>query len=184
MRRIALCLLLCLAAGLTAAAAGVTVDYDKKADFSKFKTYAWKEGTPAGNPLNEERVHKAVDGQLAAKGLQKTEGEADCYVYTHVKNKASQQVHMDSFGYGGYYGWGGWGGGWGTTTVNVQNVIDGMLIVDIVDASTKELAWRGLGTKTLYPDTKPEKIEKVINKAVSQMFYGFPPKPAEEKKKK
>jgi hypothetical protein len=178
MRRFALLGFLIGAVAVTAASAGVTVDYDKKVDFSRLKTYAWKEGTPAGNPLNEERVHNAVNAQLAQKGLQKVEGEADCYVYTHVKNKATQQVSIDSFGYGGYYGWGGWGGAYGSTSVNVQNVIDGMLIVDIVDAGTKQLAWRGVATKTLYPDTKPEKIEKLINKVISQMFYGFPPKPA------
>jgi hypothetical protein len=177
MRRVAVFVLALCLVGVTAGFAGVTVDYDKKVDFLKLKTYAWKEGTPAGNPLNEERVHNAVNAALAEKGLQKVEGEADCYVYTHVKNKASQQVSIDHFGYGGYYGWGGWGGAYGSTSVNVQNVIDGMLIVDIVDGKTNQLAWRGLATKTLYPDTKPAKIEKIINKAVSQMFYGYPPKP-------
>jgi hypothetical protein len=159
----------------TAVAAGVTVDFDKAADFTKFKTYAWKQGTPAANPLNEERIRKAIDAQLGEKGLEKVDGEADCYVYSHIKTDASQQVSIDSFGYGGYYGWAGWGGGWGTTTVNVQNVIEGSLIVDIVGAETKQLAWRGLATRTLFPDTKAEKIEKIINKAVDKMFSKYPP---------
>jgi hypothetical protein len=177
MRRFASSSILCLVVAITLAAAGVTVDFDKNTDFSKFKTYAWKEGTPARNPLNEERVHKAIEAQLAAKGLTPKDGEADCYVYSHVKTDKSQQVSVDSFGYGGYYGWSGWGGGWGTTTVNVQNVIEGTLIVDVVDAGSKQLAWRGLATKTMYPDTKAEKIEKAINKVVAKMFQDFPPKP-------
>ena len=175
MRRLAPSSIFCLLLAISLATAGVTVDFDKGTDFSNFTSYAWKEGTPAQHPLNEERVHKAIEAQLAVKGLTKKEGEADCYVYSHVKTDASQQVSVDSFGYGGYYGWGGWGGGWGTTSVNVQNVIDGTLIVDIVDAGTKQLAWRGLATKTMYPDTKAEKIEKIINKSVAKMFEGFPP---------
>lgn len=181
MRRFALWAVLLSIFAITAASAGVTVDYDKNIDFSKYKTYAWKPGTPALNPLNEDRVHKAISDMMAKKGLQMVDGEADCYVYSHVKSTATQQVSVDSFGYGGYYGWGGWGGAYGTTTVNVQNLIEGTLMVDIVDGGTKQLAWRGLATKTLYPDTKPEKVEKVINKAVTDMFSRFPPSPGKKK---
>ena len=177
MRRIALGTVLVWILAVATANAGVTVDYDKAVDFSKYKTYAWKEGTPAANPLHEDRVHKAVAAQLAAKGLTEAQGEADCYVYTHVKSTAEQSVSIDHFGYGGYYGWGGWGGGYGTTSVNVSNYIEGTLIVDIVDGGTKQLAWRGLGTKTFYPDSKPEKVEQGINKVTTQMFKSFPPKP-------
>jgi hypothetical protein len=181
MRQIAVIAALMLLLSITTASAGVSVDFDKSVDFSKFKTYAWKPGTPAPNPLNEDRIHKAIQAQLAAKGLKEVDGEADCYVYSHVKTQGSKRVDMDTFGYGGYYGWGGWGGGWGTTTVNVQNVVDGTLIVDIVDAATKQLAWRGLATQTFFPDAKPEKIEKEINKATNKMFYKFPPEPQKKK---
>jgi hypothetical protein len=180
MRRFALSTILCLVLAVALAAAGVTVDYDKAVDFSKIKTYAWKKGTPAANPLNEERVHKAIEAQLAAKGLTKTDGEADVYVYSHVKTDKQQQVSVDGFGYGGYPGWGGWGGAWTTTTVNVHNVIEGTLIVDLVSAGTSQLAWRGLATKTVFPDTKAEKIEKIINQSVAKMFQKFPPPPAKK----
>lgn len=182
MRRFVPVLSLCLALAVTLALAGVTVDYDKEADLTKYKTYAWKEGTPAQNPLNEERVHKAVEAALQKHGLAKVEGaQPDLYVFTHVSSKGSQQVHIDSFGYGGYYGWGGWGP-WGpTTSVNVQNVVEGMLIVDLVDSATNKLAWRGVATKTMFPDTKPEKIEKLINKSVADMFYDYPPTPKKKK---
>jgi len=29
---------------------GVGVEYDKRDDFSKYKTYAWRQGTPAPDP--------------------------------------------------------------------------------------------------------------------------------------
>ncbi len=180
MRRIAPSAVVIWLIAIVAANAGPTVDYDKSIDFTKYKTYAWKEGTPAANPLNEDRVHKAVNAALAQDGLKEVEGEADCYVYTHTTGKGAQSVSIDHFGYGGYYGWGGWGGAYGTTSVNVSNYIEGTLLVDIVDGGTKQLAWRGLASKALFPDTKPEKVEQIINKAVTQMFAKFPPKPAKK----
>jgi hypothetical protein len=179
MRQTVVCAVLILIVSVTMVSAGVTVDFDKKVDFTKFKTYAWKAGTPAANPLMEERIRTAIDAQLAKKGLTKSEGAADCYVYSHTKSSASQRVDMNTFGYGGYPGWGGWGG-WGTTTVNVTNVVDGTMMVDIVSAETNQLAWRGVATKTLFPDTKPEKVEKIINKSLGEMFYNFPPPPAKK----
>ena len=177
MRRFVLSSITCFVLAIALVAAGVTVDFDKETDFSKFKTYAWKKGTPAASSLNEDRVHKAIDAQLAAKGLTKTDGEADVYVYSHVKTSRQQQVSVDNFGYGGYPGWGGWGGAWTTTSVNVHDVVEGTLIVDLVNAGNKQLAWRGLATKTVFPDTKAEKIEKIINQSVAKMFQKFPPAP-------
>ena len=177
MRRIALGTIFIWLFAVVIASAGVSVDYDKAVDFAKYKTFAFKEGTPAANPLNEDRVHKAVTAQLIQKGLKEVEGEADCYVYTHTSGKGAQSVSVDHFGYGGYPGWGGWGGGYGTTSVNVSNYIEGTLIVDIVDGGTKQLAWRGLGTKSFFPDDKPEQVEKALNKVTSQMFAKFPPQP-------
>jgi hypothetical protein len=78
--------------------------------------------------------------------------------------------------YGGY-GY-GWGGGWGTTTtdVRVRNILVGTLAVDLIDAKKKQVAWRGLGTKEINPNAKPEKREENINKAVQKIFKNYPPK--------
>src|SRR5262245_58306712 len=54
-RVIGLTLALLLVISLPAFAQKVTVDYDKAASFTNFKTYAWKEGTPAKNPLMQTR---------------------------------------------------------------------------------------------------------------------------------
>ena len=49
----------------------VNVDFDPAADFSKFKTYAWVDGTPSPNPLGEQRIHDEVDKRMAAAGFTK-----------------------------------------------------------------------------------------------------------------
>ena len=81
-----------------------SVDYDKKADFSRIRTYAWKEGTPADNRLMEQKIRMAVDAQLKAKGLKLVDAEADIYVVTHASTSNTPHVDVQSFGYGGWYG--------------------------------------------------------------------------------
>jgi hypothetical protein len=78
--------------------------------------------------------------------------------------------------YGGY-GW-GWGGGWGSTTtdVRVREILVGTLAVDIVDAAKKEIVWRGLGTKEVDTNAKPEKRDENIAKAVEKIFKNYPPR--------
>jgi hypothetical protein len=65
-----------------------------------------------------------------------------------------------------------WGGGLGTTTtVNTYQV--GTLVVDLFDAHTKKLIWRGSSADTL--SDKSEKNIKNLDKGVQKMFDHFPP---------
>ena len=59
--------------GTVALAKTVTYDYDSGTDFSRYKTYAWSGGTELTDELNHARVVRAVDAQLAAKGLTRVE---------------------------------------------------------------------------------------------------------------
>ncbi len=43
-------------------------DFDKTADFSKFKTYTLKDGTKVGDPLVDNRIVAAIEAELAARG--------------------------------------------------------------------------------------------------------------------
>jgi hypothetical protein len=58
-----------------------------------------------------------------------------------------------------------------TTTVNTVHV--GSAVVDIFDAKTKKLVFRGTAKDEL--SDKPEKNEKKIEKATEKMFKDFPP---------
>jgi hypothetical protein len=65
--------LLCMAGlmllGRGVAAQDVNYDYDQRANFSAYRTYAWAGGTNLADDLNHARIVAAVDRQLAAKGL-------------------------------------------------------------------------------------------------------------------
>ncbi len=78
-------------------------------------------------------------------------------------------MHVDNFGYRGSWR------GHGASTVHVQEIKVGTLIVDMLDGDSTRLIWRALATQTLPTNPKPEKIEKKINKVVGKMFRKFPP---------
>jgi Domain of unknown function (DUF4136) len=158
----------------------VSYDYDKTANFAAFKTYAYKDGTKVGQELIDERIVAAIDAQLAAKGLTRAESNPDVFVVYHVAFDKEKDISTFSSGYGGGYGpygW-GWGGGWmgGTTTTQVRDILMGTMVIDIADAKKGQLAWRGVGTKQVSEQTKPEKRDKNINEAVKKIFKNYPPK--------
>ena len=157
-----------VAALMTAAvvyAQKVNVDSDPAAPFATYKTYAWVEGTPAPNPLNEDRLHSAVDAHLALAGLRMNTTNPGLIVTTHVTTQERQELELNGFGYGPW-----WGAGYGTA--HVENYIEGTLVVDLYDANTKKMVWRGVATATA--SDKPTKNIKKMNKALDKMFEKYP----------
>jgi hypothetical protein len=158
-----------------ASAQKVNVDFDPSANFAKYKTYAWTEGTPSPNPLGDQRTHESVDQQMAAKGLTKATSNPDIVIATHVVAKEEKELISTGYGYGaGYYRYGG-----GMTTTSVQTYIQGTLVLDVYDAATKKLVWRGTASDTV--SDKAEKNTKKVNKALEKMFKEFPPPPPKAK---
>ncbi len=168
-----------LLAAATAALAGVDVDWNRKVDFSAFKTYAWRKGTEAPSELTEKRIHRAVDEQLKAKGLTPAEESPDLYVITHTAGTSSGRIDVNGFGYAGY-GWTGWQD-FAPARVDIRENFRGSLIVDLLDGRTNELIWRGMADENLGMDPNPEKVGKMVFKLVEKMFKGFPPKPEKTK---
>ena len=161
--------LLLLSAG--AFAQKVSVDYDREADFSKYKKYAWAEDVRAGDSLMHKRIVDAIDDQLTAKGWIRVNPDQspDAYVLYQVAVREEQEVHVWGTGYGP-----GWRrGGGGTTDVTVERILVGQLVVEIGDAASKQLVWRGKASDTV--SDKPEKNAKKIEKAAEKMFKNFPP---------
>jgi hypothetical protein len=165
--------LLCFAVVVSAWGQKVNVDFDKEADFASFKTYTWAKGTPAKNPLMDQRITDGIDKQLAAKGLQNLEASANPDVVVLYHAAVGTETQLNTMNTGGYR-WGyRWGGGMGTSTTTVEKIPIGQLTVDIGDAKTKKLLWMGNASDTL--SDKPEKNEKKINSALEKMFKKFPP---------
>jgi hypothetical protein len=168
---------LCASGVLTAQ--DVKYDYDRHADFSKFKTYKWirVDTSYQPNQLTEQNIMNAVDAELAAKGLTKASGDdADLYVAYQASIDKETQVNVwNDGGYG--WGWGpGWGGGVGMSQATTQTLNVGTIVIDMYDPSKKQLVWRGSGTKTLNPSKNPDKNLKKLQKGITKIMKNFPPK--------
>jgi hypothetical protein len=155
----------------------VKTDYDHSANFERYHTYSW--GAVKADPLWVDRIKQAVDTQLQAKGWQLVPSGGDAVVFAtgNVKSQKQLQTVYDGFGpgWGAGWGWGGWGWGgpgFATTTETEQPV--GNVVIDIFDASTKKLIWRGMSQRDL--SNKTSKNIEALNKDVEKMFKDFPPK--------
>lgn len=150
----------------TASAQKVTTDSDPAAPFASYKTYAWATGTPSPNPLGEQRIHDGVMAQLAAKGLVQANGTPDLYVSTHMTAHEEKELVSSGFGYGPWWG----GGGYASTSVHTY--IKGTLLVDLYDAKSRKLIWRGTAVGTA--SDKASKNAEKLNKALNKMFAKYP----------
>jgi len=153
----------------TSFAQQVKTDYDRGANFNRYKTYSW-EKVQTQDPLWGDRIKGAVNESLTAKGLMPVESGGDISIVAieMTKNQRSLNTFYDGFG-GGWR----WGGGFGNATTTVDNYKVGTLVVDLFDANTKKVIWRGSASDTL--SDKSDKNIKNLDKGVQKMFDHFPP---------
>jgi hypothetical protein len=153
----------------TATFAGVKTDYDRKADFSRYKTYSW-EKVQTQDPLWVPRIKDAVNTTLATKGLTPVDSGGDISIVAMEMTKTNRTLNTYYDGFGG--GW-RWGGGFGNATTTVDNYKVGTLVIDLFDPKTKDLLWRGSSSDTLSKDSA--KNIKNLDKGVQKIFDHFPP---------
>ena len=149
----------------------VKTDYDRAANFSQYKTYSWeKVQTP--DPLWVDRIKAAVDAALAAQGWTQVESGGDISIVAIEIDRDHQTLNTYYDGFGGGRRWRGFGGfGESTTTSDTYTV--GTLVVDLFDAKTKNLVWRGVSNGML--SNKSDKNIKSLNRGVQKLFQHFPP---------
>jgi Domain of unknown function (DUF4136) len=142
----------------------VRIDFDHRANFSKYHTFAWAKEPETDDPFMKQRIINAINSQLMLKGLELDTSHADLAI---VANASTQEIQtLNTY----YSGW-DWGGGWATTTVDTT--LQGTLVVDILDAKTNKPLWRGITTHSI--SSKPEKASHKLQKEIQEMFESFPP---------
>ena len=147
----------------------VKTDYDRSTDFSHYKTYSW-EKVQTSDPLWVDRIKETVNSALATKGLTPVASGGDIAIVAIEMTKNQQTLNTFYDGFGG--GW-RWGGGFGNATTTVDNYKVGTLIVDLFDANSKQIIWRGSSSDTL--SDKSDKNIKNLDKGVQKMFDHYPP---------
>ena len=169
----------------------VKTDYDPSVDFARYSTYAWlkppmKDDASASpvdeltdpfarNSLLDKRVRNAVDKELAARGFRKGPEDSSSFrvsYYVILKDKTRVRSSPGAY-YGGYYDRGYYGAGYGgVTSYDYQ---EGTLIVDVIDARSDSIAWRGWAIGT---NKEGFYSEKQVAKAAQKILEKFPPKGA------
>src|SRR5690554_463345 len=151
----------------------VASDYDKEADFTKYKTFAfYKPGIDKAeiNDLDKRRMLRAIESELLAKGFTKSESP-DFLVSIFTKSR--EKVNIYQSGYYPYgYGW-GWSPYYYGNYNTVNTSTEGVLYVDLIDASRKELVWQGVGTG--YLSSSSNKKEERIKEFVTSIMEKYPP---------
>lgn len=148
-------------------------DYDKNVDFSAYKTYAfYKTGIDKVeiSDFDKKRILRSIDEEMSAKGLTKSE-TPDLLI--NINTKAEKNIDVNQFNNAWGYGWGfGWNPYWGANTM-ISTSIEGILIIDLIDAKKKELVWQGEGVGNLTRDTN--KKDENIKNFVSKILVLYPP---------
>ena len=124
----------------------------------------------AHNTLLDKRIKSQVNAVLAEKGMSVRSDSPDMLAAYHVGVKDKVQVTDWGYRYSDHY----WG--WGGRDIDVSNYEEGTLIIDFVDAQTKELVWRGAGSVALDSSTDPQKSEELIRKVVGKILSQYPPR--------
>lgn len=161
-------------------------DYDPRADFAQYRTYSWApdaaskpasdiSGVPSD--LMESRIRAAIESQLGTRGLKQAKGGEKPDLLVRDQFAQSQQVEATGAGYslGLGYGYGPWYGAFGGPSFpSVRQYTQGTLVIDLIDAETKRLVWRGIASdETAAPDESTEQI----NEVVAETLQKYPPRP-------
>jgi len=160
--------ILLLLTALGAFAQKITVEFDQAVDFSKYKTFAIREGQlNSRNPaLNNELVKKRIDADieraLTARGLMVGSGRTDLNVRYHFGSARKAEIERYPAGWRGL----------GTRVVRVPYT-EGTLVIDLRDPNTRSLVWRAIASEEKSDARKIEgKLEDMVRKSVEK----YPPK--------
>lgn len=148
----------------------VASDYDKKANFNSYGSFAfYKPGIDQAkiSDLDKKRILRAIESELTTKGMIKSESP-DLLVSIFTKERERVDVYNNNFGYG--WGWNPWFYG-----NNVSRSTEGSLYIDLIDAKTNELVWQGIGTASLHTGSDIDKKEKRIREIVAEVLAEYPP---------
>ena len=176
----------------TAALAQDSYDYRRDVNFVGIRTFAFKATPPMDpvaaktttydSPLMRERTNAAIAAQLESRGMRRNDEHPDVYIVSRRSFETEYSYYGPS-GYGwGPYGGVGWGApyygggwaGWNGWNGGVYAELQGTLTVDMEDAKSGALLWRGIETKRVHQTSKPAKRDKRVFEEVSDVFKHFP----------
>lgn len=159
----------------------VSQDYSTDADLSRFGTWRWQESVQpqtgdirVDNPLMDKRIRRAVERHLTGRQFAVAPDQPDSRLTYHltIDRKIQSDTAYTSVGVGGYYH--PWYGGVGSET-RIWDYDEGRLTIDIHDADSGELVWRGVGVYRFRAYDSPQAADEAIQHIVDKILQQFPP---------
>jgi len=151
---------------VAALAQQVSVNYNHSQSFAQYHTYAWgsQNQNQIQNSILAQVAQQDINNAMQAKGLQMVQENQNPDLILTANGGLRQQTSYSAWGMRGI------GGGMGGITPE-QNV-EGTMIVDLYDAKSKSLVWRGIAQNTL--NNNGNKNQQMVEKAVQKMFKQWP----------
>jgi hypothetical protein len=157
--------LLLTMSAIAAMAQSMQSDYDRSFNLARLKTYDFyqqerKPGDPlAASPLNDRRIHNAIDSQLRANGFTSTASRPPDFLIAYfVTTRKGLDIRDNRFGLLQRMG-----------SVNVNQVTEGSIVVVFVDTATRQEVWRGVVSGKI----EPKDLDKDVNKGVAKLVEKF-----------
>lgn len=167
-----------LAATGCAATMSVSSHVERGLDLSRYRTFDWgpADALPTGdarldqNRFFKDHVQGAVEKGLSARGFELTAAESpDLLTHYHANiTKRINANHVDrAYGYCSRQ----------DCPPEIVEYEAGTLVLDILDARSNRLIWRGWATNSVEDMLNdPDRMAKTIERAVSEMLRRLPPK--------
>ena len=158
------------------------IDYDRKADFSVYRTFGFPKetGTDRGgySTLVTTYFKSSISTAMEARGYKYSEDHPDLLVnfYMNTKDRTeTRSAPMAGYGYYGYrYGlYNAWPMYDDDRTVTYKV---GTINVDIVDAEKKQLIWEGISEGRM-SDEAMANPKVTVNAVVTELMRQYPGKP-------
>lgn len=157
------CIILLMACAIAAQAQSAQTDYDRSYNLAGLKTYGFYQqerepGDPlAASPLNDRRIHNALDSQLKANGFAAS-AQPDFLIGYFVTTRKGLNIQDNRFGILQRMG-----------SVNVNQVTEGTIVVVFVDSATRQEVWRGL----VSGEINAKNLDKDVNKGMAKLVEKF-----------
>ncbi|GAA4238562.1 hypothetical protein GCM10022291_29500 [Postechiella marina] len=152
----------------------VNYDYDKKVDFTKYKTYQYYGDMKTGlSPLDTKRFLDALDAKLAAKGL--TVSDTPDFLID-IKSSQFQAAPRQTVGVGVGGGGRNVGGGISIGLPIGQPNLNREITIDFVDDKGIGLFWQAVSESGFKQNEAPEKREARLNAIAEKVLVAYPPK--------
>jgi hypothetical protein len=164
--RLAACTVAICLISTIAAAQQVSVNYNHNQSFAQYHAYAWgsNNANQVQNSILAQVAQQDINSALQGKGLRMVQENQNPDLIVTGNGGMRQQTSYSAWGMRGI------GGGMGGITP--EQSVEATLIVDLYEAKTQSLVWRGIAQNTL--NQNGNKNQQMVEKAIQKMFKQWP----------